>query len=84
MAAPRPGRSRLSGPRRSASRIIAGACLVIAVAMPAMEVVPFSANLAGIVLLAFGLALVGFDGLVALVGVVVTVAALVLTIGHFL
>lgn len=71
----------VSGP---ASRVVAGACLAIAVVMPAMEIVPFSANLAGIVLLAFGLALVGCDGLVALIGVLVTVAALALTLGHFL
>lgn len=41
-------------------------CIVIGAAMPAMEVVPFSANFAGLALTAFGLALIVHDGLVAL------------------
>jgi hypothetical protein len=45
-----------------------------------MEVVPFSANLAGIILIAFGLALIAGDGLLALIGMVVTVGTLVFTI----
>jgi hypothetical protein len=64
----------------AASRIIAFACLLIAAIMPAMEVVPFSANLAGIILIAFGLALIAGDGLLALIGMVVTVGTLVFTI----
>lgn len=46
---------------------IAIACLVIALATPAMEVVLFSANVAGAALTAFGLALVAHDGFVALI-----------------
>jgi hypothetical protein len=64
----------------AASRIIAFACLLIAAIMPAMEVVPFSANLAGIILIAFGLALIAGDGLLALIGMVVTVGTLFFTI----
>ena len=45
---------------------------LIALLMPAMEIVPFSANAAGAVLTAFGLALVARDGLVALVGLGLT------------
>jgi hypothetical protein len=37
-----------------------------------MELVPFSANLAGIVLTAFGLALIASDGLLALIAIVLT------------
>lgn len=46
--------------------VIAITCLGIAMCMPIMEVVPFSANAAGAVLLAFGLALIANDGIVAL------------------
>ena len=46
--------------------IIALACLVIAVCIPMMELVPFSAHLAGVALTAFGLALIARDGLLAL------------------
>lgn len=53
-------------------RVIAIVCLGIAVAMPVMEFVPFSANLAGIALTAFGLALIARDGLLALIAFVFT------------
>jgi hypothetical protein len=46
--------------------LIAVFCIGIALSMPVMEVVPFSANAAGIVLAAFGLSLISRDGLVAL------------------
>ena len=49
------------------SRIIALLCLGIALIMPSMELVPFSANLAGAALTAFGLALLARDGLLALI-----------------
>lgn len=45
---------------------IALACLAIALATPAMEVVLFSANAAGVALAAFGLSLIAHDGLMAL------------------
>ena len=50
-----------------AQRVIAAACCVVALCTPALELVPFSANLAGGALLAFGLAVVSRDGLVALI-----------------
>lgn len=46
---------------------IAVVAVAIALFTPVMEVVPLSANLAGAVLTAFGLALIARDGLVALV-----------------
>ena len=55
---------------------IAVACVVIALAMPPMEFVPFSANAAGAVLLAFGLALIARDGVFALVAYAVTALTL--------
>ena len=58
-------------------KIIALACITVASAMPMMEVVPFSANLAGIALTAFGLAVIAHDGLLALVAFTATVAGIV-------
>jgi hypothetical protein len=52
--------------------LIASVCVVVAAVTPAMELVPFSANLAGIVLTAFGLALIASDGLLALIAIVLT------------
>ena len=49
----------------AAIKVIALGCIVVALAMPVMEVVPFSANLAGIALTAFGLAVIAHDGLLA-------------------
>jgi hypothetical protein len=46
----------------------AAVAVIVAVAMPAMEIVPFSANVAGAALTAFGLAVVAHDGLFGLFG----------------
>jgi len=43
--------------------IIAGICVATAAVMPVMEFIPFSANIAGIILTVFGLALLANDGL---------------------
>lgn len=51
---------------------IAALCIAIALATPVMELVPFSANGAGLALTAFGLALIGRDGALALAAMVVT------------
>lgn len=59
--------------RGAATHVIAVICIAIALAMPPMELVPFSANGAGIALTMFGLALIGRDGLLALVAGAVTV-----------
>jgi hypothetical protein len=47
--------------------VIATVALIIGLAQPFMELVPFSANGAGAALTAFGLALIARDGLVALI-----------------
>ena len=81
----RPARfiDRLLRPRLTAltrpfgAYVIAFICLQIALIMPFMEVVPFSANAAGLVLTAFGLALIACDGVLALVAY----AALSLSLG---
>ena len=52
--------------------VIAAACACISVFMPFMEVIPFSANAAGLALAAFGLALVSRDGGLALFALGVT------------
>ncbi|MCG7598761.1 exopolysaccharide biosynthesis protein [Halomonas sp. McH1-25] len=49
---------------------VAATCCLIALAMPLMEVVPFSANGAGAALTLFGLALIARDGLLVLIGFV--------------
>src|SRR5699024_8943522 len=46
--------------------IIAAVCVAIAIVMPAMEFIPFSANVAGVALTAFGLSLITSDGILAL------------------
>lgn len=60
------------------TRMIAGVCLLVSVVIPALELIPFSANAAGIVLLTFGVAIVVRDGLMVIVGAVATVATLVI------
>lgn len=70
-------RPRLTSLTRGAGvYAIAVCCLLIAVCMPVMEVVPFSANGAGLALTAFGLALMAHDGLLALIAFIATVATL--------
>lgn len=62
------------------AHVIAIICIGIALVTPIMEVIPFSANLSGAALTAFGLSLIAHDGLLAIValaftGGVVTVIA---------
>lgn len=56
--------------------ILTLACVAVALAMPAMEIVPFSANGGGAALTAFGLAMIARDGALALVALAVTTATL--------
>jgi hypothetical protein len=49
-----------------------------------MEFVPFSANIAGAALTAFGLALIAHDGLLALLAFVLTAMIVALGVYHFL
>jgi hypothetical protein len=54
--------------------VIAGICAAIALTMPAMEVVPFSVNIAGAAIATFGLALIARDGVLAVLGYLFTAA----------
>ncbi len=69
--------SRMVDIRRH-TQTIAIACIVIGIAMPAMEIVPFSANGAGAALTAFGLSLIANDGLLALLAFLFTAATFIL------
>lgn len=51
---------------------IALLCSLIGLLMPSLEIVPFSAHVAGLALTAFGLALIAHDGLVGLVALLIT------------
>lgn len=53
--------------------VIGLSCIVIALSMPFLELVPFSANGAGAALVAFGLAVTVDDGVVALIAFLLTV-----------
>jgi hypothetical protein len=57
-------------PGRAGIYSIAVVCIIIAAAMPAMELVPLVANGAGAALTAFGLSLVAHDGLLAVLAFV--------------
>jgi len=66
--------------RPPAHLAVALTCLLIALAMPPMEVVPFTANGAGLALTLFALALLANDGLMALLGYALTGGTLALVI----
>ena len=59
-------------------------CLGIAMTMPVMEVIPFSANAAGGALTAYGLSLIARDGLLALIAFAFTGVAVWSVAGRFL
>lgn len=59
-----------------ATRVIAAASLGVALVMPVLELIPFSANLAGVALSAFGVSLIARDGLFALISLIVSPVAL--------
>jgi hypothetical protein len=63
---------------------VALVCLVVALAMPPMEVIPFSANGAGLALTLFGLALLADDGLLALLGYLFTGGTLALVVASLI
>jgi hypothetical protein len=64
--------------------LIAIICIVLAAATPAMEFVPFSANVAGAVIIAFALALIARDGLLALIAFALTTGLICLVIYQLL
>lgn len=61
---------------RRGGNVMAAVCLVIAIGVPALELVPFSANIAGAVFVGYGLALLAHDGLLALLALAVTILGL--------
>lgn len=68
--------------RRTGTYAIAAICAVIALGLPAMEIIPFSATTAGLALTAFGLALVTHDGLLAVLAFLFTaLLAMVIVLG---
>jgi hypothetical protein len=56
----------------TAKYVIAIVCIFIALMLPFMEVVPFSANAGGLAIVAFGLALIASDGLLSLFSFILT------------
>lgn len=74
----KPRLSQLTRP--PAHLAVALTCLLIAMAMPPMEFVPFTANGAGLALTLFGLALLADDGLMALLAYLLTGSTLALVI----
>ncbi|WP_163558250.1 exopolysaccharide biosynthesis protein [Halomonas sp. NO4] len=78
----KPRLQRLTRP--PAHLAVALTCLLIALAMPPMELIPFTANGAGLALTLFGLALFAEDGLMALLGYALTggtLAVVLLSLG---
>lgn len=59
-------------------------CIGISTALPPMELVPFSANAAGIALTALGLALIANDGLLAVVAFLISAGAIALVLYYLL
>ncbi len=55
----------------TALRVVGVACFLIGAALPLMEFVPFSANLAGLALTLFGLGLIANDGIITAAGLAV-------------
>lgn len=53
--------------------VIAVICIFVAIAMPVMELIPFSANIAGILLTAFGLSITTRDGLPIVIAVLLAI-----------
>lgn len=56
------------------SYLIAVVCILVALTMPVMELVPFAATSAGFVVSLCGLALIARDGLLALIAILFTIA----------
>lgn len=70
--------------RREGVVVIGTACVIIALILPLLEFIPFSANLAGIALTMFGLALIARDGYLALFALASTAGAIWIVIATLL
>ena len=76
---------RLTQMTRGAGFFVIGvACVVIAAATPLMEVVPMSANVAGLAITAFGVALIAADGAVALIAIAFSAVTFAIIVYTFL
>lgn len=64
--------------QRPFSRIIAAVCLVIALSMPPLEIIPFANHITAAVIAVFAVALVAQDGLLALLALVLAGAGAIL------
>jgi hypothetical protein len=64
--------------------VIGIACVIIALILPLLEFIPFSANLAGIALTMFGLALIARDGYLALFALACTAGSIWIVIATIL
>lgn len=60
--------------RHAGAGIVAITCIIIAAATPVMEFVPFSANLAGLAIATFALAIIAKDGLVAAIAILLSIS----------
>ncbi len=77
--------ARLEKITRREGRVVIGiACTIIALILPLLEFIPFSANLAGIALTMFGLALIARDGYLALFALACTGGAIWIVIATLL
>lgn len=68
----------LTGPR--ATYAIAVACTVMGLLLPLTELIPFGTNLLSLGLVAYGISLIANDGLMALAGLGITAATLVMVV----
>jgi hypothetical protein len=65
-------------------RAIAATCLMIGLALPLMDFVPFSASGGGTALTAFGLAVIAHDGVLAVLAFATTAGVLGAVVMHLL
>jgi hypothetical protein len=63
----------VKGPMKS---VVAGVCILLALTMPPLEVVPWACLAPGSAILALGLAITAQDGLLALIGLTVSLGAI--------
>lgn len=66
--------------RRPGLDFLALCCVGVALLMPMLELIPFSANLAGLAWMAYGLAMIARDGLIAVIALAATGGAMAVVI----
>ncbi len=70
--------------RRPGLDLLALCCVGVALLIPMLELIPFSANLAGLAWMAYGLAMIARDGLIAVLALAMTGGALTVVIAAIL